>query len=412
MPIQSCGKYPMAKIYSPNEVVRRLRMHQPPCLGSVDDNLREYSLFVTEHEERMNQIRERILAKPHKRFRLAYISWNSLLLKPHTMQLLAAFLNQEEGLKVDEVDGVAILLQENLKLEEQAEQLLLENVQYVLNLLSTEPNWDMPTVSYLDNLIGTQAKLLLRPNTQTLLMAMRKTHQPQSVCQAAHALLLREKGFIGAAFDIPGMGKLAIAGAHLKGWDSKPFHAAMNQLTQQCGSPQLAPNLKMTELLLEALTEPLDIVESEYQPLLWSVDRLGRSVDLEGAPETLPSALKQHGFSFISTCYLAGITYKWERGCHYPSGSPETGHSPFKMLKPCVADKVLQSPKGAGYLDRVVVRVPSASTVVLDGLLEKEIEGELVVPPKFASIRKGAVVYDLKSDHVMIANLIEFLAVD
>ncbi|KAL8449248.1 hypothetical protein Emed_003232 [Eimeria media] len=453
----------MAKIYSPNEVVRRLRMHQPPCFGSIDDDVKEYSLFVTEHAERMNKVRDRILAKPHKRFRLAYINWNSLLLKPNTMQLLAAFLNPEEGLKVDDADGVAILLQENLKLEEPAEKLLLENIQYVLNLLSTEANWELPTVSYLDNLIGTQAKLLLRPNTQTLVMAMRKTYQPQSICQAAHALLLREKGFIGAAFDIPGMGKLAIAGAHLKGWDSRPFHTAMSQLTQQCGSPQLgldsftlgvvyggdwnehfhtqalnqlytniqedpsrypafqkeeiharqtASNLKMTELLLESLTEPLDIVENEYQPLLWSVDRLGRSVEVEGAPETLPAALRQHGFNFLSACYGAGITYKWKRGCRYPSGRPETGHSPFKMLKPCLDEKVLRSPRGAGYLDRVAVRVPSASTEVLNGLLEKEVEGELLVPSKFASIRKGAVVYDLRSDHIMVANLIEFLAVD
>ncbi|KAL8438235.1 hypothetical protein ACSSS7_000324 [Eimeria intestinalis] len=450
----------MARVYSPNEVVRRLRMHQPPCFGSIDDDIKEYSLFVTEHAERMNRVRDRILAQQHKKFRLAYINWNALLLKPNTLQLLAAFLNPEEGLKVDDTDGVAILLQENLKLEESAERLLLENIQYVLNLLSTEANWELPTISHLDNLIGTQAKLLLRPNTQTLIMVMRKTHQPSSICQAAHALLMREKGFIGAAFEIPGMGWLAIAGAHLKGWDSKPFHTAMTQLTRHsnkdtttsnssssnsnsnsnnssckitsssnscCGSCKSSssnsssstssqqqedyqhrtlhlyvallslppagldsfslgvvfggdwnehfhtqalnqlytnvledptrypafqkegihaqeteqqlrqelqhqqqqvysepPNLKMTELLLEALTEPVDIIESDYQPLLWSVDRMGRSVEFEGSSETLPAALRQHGFNIVSACYNAGITYKWTRGCPYPTGRPET----------------------------------------------------------------------------------------
>ncbi|KAL8438234.1 hypothetical protein ACSSS7_000323 [Eimeria intestinalis] len=83
------------------------------------------------------------------------------------------------------------------------------------------------------------------------------------------------------------------------------------------------------------------------------------------------------------------------------------------MLKPCLDEKVTRSPQGSGYLDRVVVRVPSASTDVLNGLVENESEaGEISVPPKFASIRKGAVIYDLRSDHIMVANLIEFLAVD
>ena len=78
-----------------------------------------------------------------------------------------------------------------------------------------------------------------------------------------------------------------------------------------------ADNLKMTKLLVEALTEPLNDIDRDYDPLLWSVDRLGRSVALAGAPMTLPATLRSRGFTLISICYLAGITYRWIRGCPY-----------------------------------------------------------------------------------------------
>ncbi|KAL8427248.1 hypothetical protein Efla_002686 [Eimeria flavescens] len=481
MPVQDCGTHPMARIYSPNEVVRRLHLQHPPCFGPVDDELKEFNLFVTEHAERMRVIKQRMQRRPHKRLRLAYITWNALLVKPNTLAMLAAFLNGEQGLDLNSVDVLAILLQENVKLEGSAERLLLDNMQHTLNALSNDPNWSRPTIAYLDNLIGTQAKVLFQPNTQTMILAHRSTHKPTRVCQAANALFRREKGFIGAVLDIPGMGALAVMGAHLKGWDVKPFNKAMNQIVKQCGNTQLGEacecldllssmfspssglnsfslgmvyggdwnehfhtdalsqlyanvvthpdrypafqkpevirketpsNLKMTELLLEALTEPLAIIDRDYQPLLWSVDRLGRSVEVEGSPPTLPGALRHHGFSLISACYRAGITYKWQRGCPYPSGTPEPGHSPFQLLKPCLASKVLESPRGAGYLDRAVVRLPASSREALDQLIEADTPESGQLPAKFASIIKGAVVYNLQSDHLMVASLIEFISLE
>ena len=65
----------MARLYSPEEVVRRLKLKSPPCLGSLDESLREYGMFVTEHAALMKQVREKIMKKRHKRFGLAYIQW-------------------------------------------------------------------------------------------------------------------------------------------------------------------------------------------------------------------------------------------------------------------------------------------------------------------------------------------------
>ena len=87
------------------------------------------------------------------------------------------------------------------------------------------------------------------------------------------------------------------------------------------------------------------------------------------------------------------------------------GYSPFKALKSCVARKVFSSPRGAGYLDRVAVRVPEGSASVLDKIFEKGAVGK-ELPRTFASILKGVQIYDLRSDHMMQANLIEFLKLD
>lgn len=89
-----------------------------------------------------------------------------------------------------------------------------------------------------------------------------------------------------------------------------------------------ADNIKMTRLLTEALAEPLEIIESRYEPLLWSVDRLGRTVNVAGSGKMLPASLRQLGFRLISACYGAGYTYKWSRGCQYPAESPVLVSSP------------------------------------------------------------------------------------
>lgn len=73
--MQSCGANSMARVYSPEEVVRRLRLPKPPCLGPLEDTLREFNMFVTENGEAMEKVREGIKSKPHKAFRLAYIQW-------------------------------------------------------------------------------------------------------------------------------------------------------------------------------------------------------------------------------------------------------------------------------------------------------------------------------------------------
>ncbi|XP_026191282.1 uncharacterized protein LOC34623305 [Cyclospora cayetanensis] len=459
MPMQSCGAYPMARIYSPDEVVRRLKLHYYPCFGPLDDMIREYNLFVTEHAEVMSKVRESILAKPHKAFRLAYIQWNSLMVIPNTLQVLTAFLNEDQGFAVDQVDGITILLQENLRLKGRRKKLFLENIHSMLNTLSSNPNWGEAKLSYLGNILGTQVDPGAPQNTQTIIYIFRETHQPVEVCKASQSINGREKGFIGAVFDLPQMGKLAVMGAHLDGWMAPQFLNMFPLLLSSCGSteegldsfslgvvlggdwnehfhteamdslyelagtdtvrypafdkvqdlPSTMPNnLKMTALFTEALSEPLDIIGSDYQPLLWSGDRLGRSVNMVGAPKTLPAAMRQMGFSIISICYRAGFTYKWSRGCDYPRSEPMPGHSPFSVLKTCLEPKVLASPRGAGYLDRVIVRTATASSAALDQLLEAgAVTGEL--PKNFASIVKGVQVYDMRSDHVMMGNIIEFL---
>ncbi|OEH74565.1 hypothetical protein cyc_07313 [Cyclospora cayetanensis] len=415
MPMQSCGAYPMARIYSPDEVVRRLKLHYYPCFGPLDDMIREYNLFVTEHAEVMSKVRESILAKPHKAFRLAYIQWNSLMVIPNTLQVLTAFLNEDQGFAVDQVDGITILLQENLRLKGRRKKLFLENIHSMLNTLSSNPNWGEAKLSYLGNILGTQVDPGAPQNTQTIIYIFRETHQPVEVCKASQSINGREKGFIGAVFDLPQMGKLAVMGAHLDGWMAPQFLNMFPLLLSSCGSteegldsfslgvvlggdwnehfhteamdslyelagtdtvrypafdkvqdlPSTMPNnLKMTALFTEALSEPLDIIGSDYQPLLWSGDRLGRSVNM--------------------------------------------GHSPFSVLKTCLEPKVLASPRGAGYLDRVIVRTATASSAALDQLLEAgAVTGEL--PKNFASIVKGVQVYDMRSDHVMMGNIIEFL---
>lgn len=87
----------------------------------------------------------------------------------------------------------------------------------------------------------------------------------------------------------------------------------------------------MTKLLTEALTEPLDIIDSTYEPLLWSVDRLGRSVNVAGHPKMLPASLRLLGFRMISACYRAGYSYKWIRGCRYPTVPPVSVSTPCPL---------------------------------------------------------------------------------
>lgn len=161
------------------------------------------------------------------------------MVKPNTLELLAAFLNEAQGFQADEVDGVTILLQENMKLDSRREQQMLTNIQFVLNLLSTDPNWGTPSLAYLGNLIGTQAQALLTPNTQTIIHVMRETHTPVTVCKAEQAIRKREKGFVGAVFEVPQMGRLAVMGGHLKGWSAEQFENVFPELIKFCGSRQL-----------------------------------------------------------------------------------------------------------------------------------------------------------------------------
>ncbi|CDJ49789.1 hypothetical protein, conserved [Eimeria brunetti] len=460
VPAQSCGGAPMARVYSPDELIRKLKLQEPPCFGSIDEAIREYNIFVTEHGELMNAVREEIKAKPHRTLRVAFIQWNALMIKPNTFQVLAPFLSGDEGFSADEVDVVAIVLQENMKLSTRREKRFLRNVQFVLNQLSVTADWGPASIAYLGNIRGTQAKTLLAPNTQTLILVARGPHQPLHICRAEQAVHGSEKGFIGAVVDLPGMGRLALVGAHLKGWKPQQFEDVFPVLLRSCGSkvagldsfslgvvfgadfnehlnaeslthlyrqnaiedaaqyPAFArvqaasadesDNIKMTRMLTEALTEPLDIIDSTYSPLLWSTDRLGRSVNVVGAPKTLPASLRALGFRLISACYRAGYTYKWSRGCSYPAEPPVTGHSPFSKMKHCLAPKVFASERGVGYLDRVVLRLPSDSTEKLDKIFESgSVVGSL--PSTFATIRKGMQMYDVRSDHLLVANVIEFL---
>ena len=65
----------MARVYSPEEVIRRMKLNEPPCFGSVEDTIREYNMFVTEHAELMSKVREDIKSRPHKTLRVAFIQW-------------------------------------------------------------------------------------------------------------------------------------------------------------------------------------------------------------------------------------------------------------------------------------------------------------------------------------------------
>lgn len=75
MPVQSCGAHPMARIYSPEEVVRRMKLDEPPCFGPIDDSIKEHNMFVTEHKELMSKVGEDMKSRPHKSLRLAFIQW-------------------------------------------------------------------------------------------------------------------------------------------------------------------------------------------------------------------------------------------------------------------------------------------------------------------------------------------------
>ncbi|CDJ40329.1 hypothetical protein ETH_00007550, partial [Eimeria tenella] len=486
MPVESCGVSPMARLYTQDEVQQQQQQQQQgaPGLGSVQQLQQDYEVHVHNFREDMNTIRSEIIRRPHRAFRLAVVQWNSLLVQPNTFQLLAGFLSQTSGLSVDQVDGVAIMLQENLKLEQQREQQLLQNVRYVLNLLSSNPNWDFPSLHYLRNLVGTQLKaLLLSPNTQALLLVLRGPFRGP-FCRAEKTLFKREKGFIGGALSLPHFGTLGLMGAHLKGWEEAHFNGLFPELSKACGDPKkgldsfdlgvvmaadwnehlnaaslshfykltrglgstypafAAPinlpedtpdNLKMTAHLVEALGGPAAELERKYLPFLWGCDRLGRPLGPpEGAPggaPTLHGALRQQGFSLISTCYRAGFSYKWQRGCSYPSFKAPKGHTAFNALKGCLAKKTLSSPRGAGFLDRVAVRLPGESSRKLQQLLaaraaaaaaaaaagereKKRLKTETEtkdLPDVFASVTAGAQVFDLRSDHMQIVTVVEFL---
>ena len=157
-------------------------------------------------------------------------------MKANTAQLLAAFLNVNHGWKADDVDAVAILLQENMKLDRKREKALLNNLRYVLNILSAEKNWGDAILEYLGNVVGTQAKTALTPNTQTIIFISRSTHKPSGVCKAAQSINKREKGFIGLVLDFPELGKLAVMGTHLKGWDAAQLRGMFPELIKQCGN--------------------------------------------------------------------------------------------------------------------------------------------------------------------------------
>lgn len=75
MPMQSCGPTPMARIYSPEEAILRPPLGESHLAGTLEESLRDYELFVTKHAALTNQVREKIITKRHKRFRLAYIQW-------------------------------------------------------------------------------------------------------------------------------------------------------------------------------------------------------------------------------------------------------------------------------------------------------------------------------------------------
>ncbi|OEH76876.1 hypothetical protein cyc_04470 [Cyclospora cayetanensis] len=299
--MESCGNRPMARIYNPEEAVQRLHLHHSPRLGSLEESLKEYQLFVIDHERTMNKIRDAMIKESHSRLRLAYIQWNALLVVPNALQILFAFLKPGIGFAVDE---------------------------------------------------------------------------PNGVCETKQAIRYREKGFVGTVFNIPNMGQLAVLGAHLKGWDAAQFESLIPVLVSSCGEAEkgldsfslgvvfgadwnehfhtgamkslytlvhanptnfpglqksdfptrMPENLRMTSLFIDALSEPLEEIDEDYQHLLWYADRLGRHVAEQGEPKSLPAALTGQGFSIISTCYRAGFTYKWKQGCRIKQKPQQASH--------------------------------------------------------------------------------------
>lgn len=59
--------------------------------------------------------------------------------------------------------------------------------------------------------------------------------------------------------------------------------------------------------------------EERFAHLLWAMDTLGGSNEVEGTAGDVRTSLINKGFGFVSTCYTGPYSYSWRKGCELES---------------------------------------------------------------------------------------------
>nr|CEL66457.1 TPA: hypothetical protein BN1204_022690 [Neospora caninum Liverpool] len=358
---------------------------------------------------------ERMISRHGSRIRplrIGLFQWNTELFKPNPLEIVLPFCRERpdgDGKPVidpEEIDMFFVTTQENNRLSPAEEMTMRESVLNSLNTLSATPNWTSSGLLQLNNRKGTVIRKwkVFTPNTQMIMWFARDTvefQQAPEVCMGS--MKSEEKGFVGVKVTVAGVGKVLIGGLHI---DSKRKKAGqlkniLDMMAANCGGegnldafdlvvisgdfnsrldaqtsnevltgvsaiPPFTSYLdsrggflreqRLLKALQEGYRSKQSVFEQRVTPVLFTIDAMVPSVSEQSGRRYLSTALREAGFSSISTCYRGGFSYPWKKDCHpCPEGQCDTV-SIATIMKRCFSSSGLEKASSTGFLDRVAIR--------------------------------------------------------
>ncbi|PFH33223.1 hypothetical protein BESB_084220 [Besnoitia besnoiti] len=427
--LESCGDLTEAKLYE------KKQGHN----GHIGSIRQAYAEFVENfHEEQA--VLQKAMEDSHlyKALNLVFFQWNAEFLLPTVFEVLQPFI-PGNGAKVDvnDIDVVFITMQENCGMGAADHKHFIQQVVKGLNVLSEEKTWDTNSSTYreMGNLFGTKACAHgpLANHQSIYVVSRRSILRLEATTTCEWGMNMREKGFVAISIEAADMGRILALGIHLptlKEEQSAALITLLKKVVAACvpskhqdqgldyfdggvylvgdfnsrlSNPSvdiIFKNLKrrtdyddvfslppppagesvLAHQLLYIMKYEREDKDTRFAPLLWAADSLGGSNEVEGTSGDLRTPLLAKGFSLINVCYGGAFSYSWLKKCS-PSATETTR-------------KVKEAPGNAGYLDRIAIRMPSASLKRSD------------TPTQAPSFLEGAVflvfagqLVDFRSDH-------------
>ncbi|PHJ18866.1 hypothetical protein CSUI_007306 [Cystoisospora suis] len=383
---------------------------------------------------------------------------NAEFLQPTAWELLQPVIPTDENkVDINQIGAIFVTLQENNGRSESEHKSFLKRLVAGLNALSRHRTWNLESATFVElkNVIGTKPTAQGPKANHQAMYFVGRSHVPKAaIDECQWALNKREKGFVGISVAFADMGRVLVLGSHLptsKENSKKVVQEMFDQMVTQCtpkeyrseglgyfgGGVYLLGDFnsrfsnESAQNMFEHLKDNSDYKdlyelpppeagatpeaqklkhildydgsdkETRFAPLLWAVDTLGGSNEVEGTDGDIRTTFVNKGFGFTSTCYAGAYSYSWRKGCKL-----EKVPKLAELTKKCLNPKSERKPSDTGFLDRLVVRVVPESR---SSSWKHHKHSSL--PPVDAFITFSGQLMNLRSDHLPQVFVVQLLRV-